>query len=52
MSLGLPGLGREDIMQHMLNYIWPNILEVALLVLVDAVGVNAGSCEWCRRRRI
>jgi len=29
MSLGVAGLGREDAMQHLLNYIWPNIFETS-----------------------
>lgn len=29
MSLGCAGLGREDAMQHLLNFIWPNIFETS-----------------------
>eukprot|EP00823_Brevimastigomonas_motovehiculus_P006008 TRINITY_DN4719_c0_g2_i1.p1 TRINITY_DN4719_c0_g2~~TRINITY_DN4719_c0_g2_i1.p1 ORF type:complete len:1277 (-),score=331.96 TRINITY_DN4719_c0_g2_i1:221-3850(-) len=29
MSLGVHGLSREDAMQHLLNYIWPNIFETS-----------------------
>merc|ERR1712166_1597772 len=29
MSLGVAGLGREDAMQHLLNYVWPNIFETS-----------------------
>jgi splicing factor 3B subunit 1 len=32
MALGVYGLGREDALQHLLNYIWPNIFEVFLRV--------------------
>jgi len=29
MSLGAFGLGREDAMVHLLNYVWPNIFETS-----------------------
>jgi len=29
MSLGVAGLSREDAMQHLLNYVWPNIFETS-----------------------
>lgn len=29
MALGVVGLGREDAMQHLLNYVWPNIFETS-----------------------
>merc|ERR1719428_1984425 len=29
MSLGCYGLGREDALQHLLNYVWPNIFETS-----------------------
>lgn len=29
MSLGVAGLGKEDAMQHLLNYVWPNIFETS-----------------------
>lgn len=29
MSLGVHGLGREDAMQHLLNYVWPNLFETS-----------------------
>jgi splicing factor 3B subunit 1 len=28
MSLGVVGMGCEDAMGHLMNYVWPNILEV------------------------
>ena len=27
MALGVTGLGREDAIQHLMNYVWPNIFE-------------------------
>jgi len=29
MALGVAGLGREDAMQHLMNYVWPNIYETS-----------------------
>ncbi len=29
MSLGVAGLGREDAMQHLLNFVWPNVFETS-----------------------
>jgi splicing factor 3B subunit 1 len=29
MALGCYGLGREDALQHLLNYVWPNIFETS-----------------------
>merc|ERR1719242_1885363 len=29
MALGVYGLGREDALQHLLNYVWPNIFETS-----------------------
>ena len=29
MSLGVVGMGREDAMAHLLNYVWPNIFETS-----------------------
>ena len=29
MSLGCVGLGREDALLHLLNFVWPNVLEVS-----------------------
>ena len=29
LSLGVAGLGREDAMAHLLNYVWPNIFETS-----------------------
>ncbi|KXS15135.1 ARM repeat-containing protein [Gonapodya prolifera JEL478] len=48
MSLGVVGLGCEDALQHLLNYIWPNIFEVsphvinAVLDAVDGLRVAIG----------
>jgi len=30
MALGVVGLGREDAMLHLMNYLWPNIFETSL----------------------
>lgn len=27
IALGVPGLGCEDALMHLLNYVWPNIFE-------------------------
>jgi len=40
MSLGVVGLGREDAMLHLLNYVWPNIFETSAHVIgavMDAI---------------
>jgi len=40
MSLGVHGLGREDAMAHLLNYVWPNIFETSphvINAMLDAI---------------
>lgn len=29
LALGVHGLGREDALQHLMNYVWPNVFETA-----------------------
>jgi len=48
MSLGVAGLGREDAMQHLLNFVWPNIFETsphvinAVLEAIEGISVALG----------
>jgi splicing factor 3B subunit 1 len=48
MALGVAGLSREDAMQHLLNYVWPNIFETsphvinAVLEAVEGLRVALG----------
>ena len=48
MALGVPGLGCEDAMLHLLNYVWPNIFETsphvinAMMSAVDGCRVAVG----------
>jgi len=44
MSLGVQGLGCEDALMHLLNYVWPNIFETSPHV-VNAV---QGAIDGCR----
>ena len=44
MSMGVAGLGCEDALLHLLNYVWPNIFESSPHV-VNAV---TGAIEGCR----
>lgn len=44
MSLGVAGLGCEDALTHLLNYVWPNIFETSPHV-VQAV---QGAVDGCR----
>ena len=44
MSMGVAGLGCEDALLHLLNYVWPNIFETSPHV-VNAV---TGAIEGCR----
>jgi hypothetical protein len=44
MALGIAGLGCEDALTHLLNYIWPNIFETSPHV-VNAV---QGAIDGCR----
>jgi splicing factor 3B subunit 1 len=44
MALGVAGLGCEDALTHLLNYVWPNIFETSPHV-VQAVG---GAIDGCR----
>ena len=37
ISLGAVGLGLEDAMIHLLNYVWPNVFEASPAHLVNAV---------------
>ena len=44
MALGTAGLGCEDALTHLLNYVWPNIFETSPHV-VNAV---MGAIDGCR----
>lgn len=44
MALGVAGLGCEDALTHLLNYVWPNIFETSPHV-VNAV---MGAIDGCR----
>lgn len=44
MALGVAGLGCEDALTHLLNYVWPNIFETSPHV-VNAV---QGAIDGCR----
>lgn len=44
MALGVAGLGCEDALTHLLNYVWPNIFETSPHV-VNAV---MGAVDGCR----
>ena len=44
VSLGVVGLGCEDILQHLLNYVWPNIFEESPH-LINAVGAAIDGCR-------
>jgi len=44
ISMGVPGLGCEDALRHLLNYVWPNIFEDTPH-LVNAVN---GAIDGCR----
>jgi len=48
MALGVAGLSREDAMQHLLNYVWPNVFETsphvinAVLEAIEGLRVALG----------
>ena len=42
ISLGVAGLGCEDALVHLLNYIWPNIFEVSPHVVNGVMGAIDG----------
>jgi len=42
MALGVFGLGREDAMQHLLNFVWPNIFETSPHVINAVMGAIEG----------
>ena len=50
ISLGVAGLGCEDALIHLLNYIWPNIFEssphvvMGVLGAIDGCRVSLGPC--------
>lgn len=49
MSLGVYGMGCEDVLQHLLNYVWPNIFEIsphlvqAFTEAVDGLRISLGA---------
>eukprot|EP00899_Mesostigma_viride_P016403 jgi/Mesvir1/24764/Mv22020-RA.1 len=51
MALGVAGLGCEDALVHLLNYVWPNIFETsphvinAVMDAVDGMRVALGPCR-------
>jgi len=48
IALGVHGQGKEDILQHLLNYVWPNIFETsphvinAVMEAIEALRVSLG----------
>jgi len=48
MALGVAGLGREDALLHLLNFVWPNIFETsphvinAVMEAIEAMRVSVG----------
>jgi len=42
MALGVAGLSREDAMQHLLNYVWPNIFETSPHVINAVLEATEG----------
>jgi splicing factor 3B subunit 1 len=48
LALGLQGLGCEDALQHLLNYVWPNVLETfphviqSVFEAIEALRVSLG----------
>lgn len=44
ISLGVAGLGCEDALTHLLNYVWPNIFETSPHI----VQATTGAIEGCR----
>lgn len=51
LALGLQGLGCEDLLIHLLNYVWPNILETSphvigtVLEAIEALRVSLGPAK-------
>ena len=49
MALGVYGLGCEDALQHLLNFVWPNIFETsphvigAVLEAIEGIRVSLGA---------
>jgi len=46
MALGAAGLGREDAMHHLLNFVWPNLFETSPHVH-NAVHEAIEGCRVC-----
>lgn len=42
MALGVAGLGCEDALTHLLNYVWPNIFETSPHVINGVMGESTG----------
>jgi splicing factor 3B subunit 1 len=42
VSLGVAGLGCEDALTHLLNYVWPNIFEVSPHIIQTVTGAIDG----------
>lgn len=42
LSLGIAGLGCEDALTHLLNYVWPNIFEVSPHIMQTVTGAIDG----------
>jgi len=51
MALGVYGFGCEDALQHLLNYVWPNIFETTphviqfVLYALDSIRCSLGPCR-------
>jgi splicing factor 3B subunit 1 len=44
LSLGVAGLGCEDALMHLLNYVWPNVFEVSPHIVM----ATTGAIDGCR----
>jgi hypothetical protein len=50
MSMGVPGLGCEDALLHLLNYVWPNVFEDSphlingVMGAIDGCRLSLGPC--------
>jgi hypothetical protein len=50
MAMGVPGLGCEDALLHLLNYVWPNVFEDSphlingVMGAIDGCRLSLGPC--------
>lgn len=61
MSLGVYGFGCEDSLNHLLNYVWPNVFETsphviqAVMGALEGLRVAIGPCrmlQYCLQVRL